>query len=53
MTGAELKEMPFKHYPNFKEMIFTPEQTVYLIKGGFDLFELIDRGLAIEATKTK
>ena len=49
MTDAEIKAMPFKQYPDFEHKIFTPEQTIYLLKDGFDLFGLIDAGLAIEA----
>lgn len=48
MTDPEIKAMPFKKYPNFEKMVFTPEQTIYLLKLGFDLFGLIDAGLAID-----
>lgn len=53
ITDAEVKEMPFKQYPDFENKMFTPEQTIYLLKNGFDLFGLIDAGLAIEAVSKR
>jgi hypothetical protein len=53
MTDAEVKGMSFKQYPDFENKMFTPEQTIYLLKNGFDLFGLIDAGLAIEAVSKR
>lgn len=53
MTDAEIKAMSFKQYPDFEKKMFTPEQTTYLLKNGFDLFGLIDDGFAIEAVSKR
>jgi hypothetical protein len=60
MTEEEMEHVgPMPHIPLHKEDLnyaiirgtWTPEQTKYLLSRGFDLFGLIDSGLAIDKTK--
>jgi hypothetical protein len=39
------------HYQGWNNGKYSPEQTAYLLSKGFDIFNLIDRGLAIDSTK--
>lgn len=50
MTEEEEKHLDgelWEYGSNFK--VYSPEQTIYLLSLGFDLFGLIDAGLAIDA----
>jgi hypothetical protein len=48
MADEDIKPMPFKQYPDFENKKFTPDQFLYLLSKGFDLFNLIENNLAID-----
>lgn len=51
VPGYYKKEFVKAH--NQREAAFTPDQFQYLLSRGFDLFGLIDAGLAVEPVPTK
>ncbi len=55
MTEEEMKEVNFRTIPfsKIKDVFYSPETFMKLLKMGFDLFGLIDAGLAIDKTTLK